>query len=86
MVISEVTGGEDNLSFVSESSEIESLVKYVLLRDCLLFMIPKALRQLRSHADETAAGKARKMERKELEKLKHYKCKMERAGSKVRTA
>lgn len=64
MAISEVTSGEDNLSFMSESNETGSLVKYVLLRDRLLFMIPKALRQLHSHAGETAAGKARKMEKR----------------------
>lgn len=50
---------EDNLSFMSDSNEIGSLVKHALLRDCLVFTIPKALRQLRSHADESAAGKAR---------------------------
>lgn len=59
VVISEVTSEEGNLSFTSDSNEIGSLVKDALLRDCLLFMIPEALRQLESHADESAAGKAR---------------------------
>lgn len=48
MVISEVTSAEDNLSFMSDSNEIGSLVKHALLRDCLLFIIPEALRQLHS--------------------------------------
>jgi len=59
VVISEVISEEGNLSFMSDSNDIDFLVKHALLRDCLLSVIPEALRQLHSHANDSAAGKAR---------------------------
>lgn len=44
---------------MSDSSGMGSSVKDAPVRDWLLFRLPGALRQLHSHADESAAGKAR---------------------------